>query len=97
MGLDDFISEKEYKVGNVSSRKKMKNVNLDKKQWKNIFFHDPHYATYIAHHVGDSERKAIVGTLDEIIEGGIDGISASDEEMRNIREKRDTIVADHLR
>lgn len=96
MALDEFITEKEYPIGSIKSRKKVENITLDKETWKFFVAHAPDWAESWAHDMERSEVKAIVKLMDSIIEEGIEGVSLSDEELDELESKRDAIVQEHI-
>lgn len=96
MALDEFITEKEYPIGSIKSRKKVENITLDKDTWKFFVAHAPEWAESWVHDMERSEVKAIVKLMDSIIEEGIEGVSLSDEELDELESKRDAIVQEHI-
>lgn len=97
MGLEDFKSEDEYSIGSISTRKKVKNVKLDKRHWEHLLWHDPHWASFFGHKMDEQSIKAVVQLMDEIIEEGVEGVARNEEKEQEIEEERDKVVEEFLK
>jgi hypothetical protein len=96
MALDEFITEKEYPIGSIKSRKKVENITLDKDKWRFFVAHAPEWPESWANDMERSEVKAIVKLMDSIIEEGLDGVALSDDELDKLEDTRDNIVQEHI-
>lgn len=97
MGLEDFKSEDEHSIGNVSTRKKIDNVNLSEDDWKHLLYHNPEWAVYFANGMEEKSVKAMVEAMDELIEDGRRGVSREDELEAELEQYREEVVNKHLR
>lgn len=96
MGLEDFTSDTTEESSSITTRKKLKNVNLEREYYELVITTDPYMMETAASYTDESSIKAIVQCMDEIIDEGLDGHNISDEKYDEIQAARDNIVEDHL-
>jgi len=96
MALDDFTTESSSSTS-ISTRKKLKNVDLPERWWDIMVTTDPGYAYTAAGLVDDEASiKAIVQKMDEAIEDDIDGHRVGDSTKEELKQLRSDILEDHL-
>lgn len=96
MGLEDFKSDNGNSVGSVSTRKKIKNVKIDKQSWKRILYHHPSFAETIVSGTDEQGVKAIVELMDKIIQQEEDVEGWSENQAEEVERVRNNIVSWHL-
>jgi len=96
MGLEDFTSDTTEESSSITTRKKLKNVNLEREYYESMITSEPYMMETAANYTDESSIKAMVQCMDEIIDEGLDGHSISDEKYDEIQAARDDIVEDHL-
>lgn len=98
MALDNFKEEEEenssddYDIGSISTRKKIKNVTLDKQQWEEFIVNSPNQVAYLSSDMDDNSVKAVVETMDSIIQDGIDDLELDDNRLQTIEQARNKVV-----
>lgn len=99
MGLDAFQSEDSSSTEEIRSRKKIENLELEKEEWVEIFAAHPYIASFISDDASLSERKAVIQTLDEILDEENDeyGADLSDEDINDIETHREAMVEEYIR
>lgn len=97
MGLDEFKTETEYDIGEVKTRKKIENVKIDNRTWKRLLYFDPQWASSIAGNSDEQTIKAIVQTMDEVIQEGLDTEKISEDQIDTVKSEREKLVDFHLR
>jgi len=93
MGLEQFQTEKEEKNNEIRTRKKIKNVNLDRDVWEDIVVEFMDLPTFIAHRMEEKEVKAMVQMMDEMMNPEDD---EEPVEIEGLQETRDTLVDEHI-
>lgn len=98
MALDDFKTEKQFEIGSIRSRKKVENVKLKEDEWKLLMEADPWIVSVIANRRKQTEVRAIVQLMDEMIETGKGwaGENIGEEAVEKIEDERDEIVEENL-
>lgn len=96
MGLEDFTSDTTDETSSISTRKKLKNVNLEREFYEKVVTSTPSFLRTAAYHTDESSTKAIVQCMDEIIEDGLEGHNISEEKYDEIEQVRDEIVEELL-
>lgn len=93
MGLEQFQTEKEQENNEIRTRKKIKNVNLDRDVWEDIVVEFMDLPIFIAHRMEEKEVKAMVQMMDEMMnpEGDEEPIEAE-----GLQETRDMLVDEHI-
>lgn len=97
MGLEEFTTDNEHGVGEITTRKKIENVSLPKDAWLHLLYHNPVYASYFAGQLGDSETKAMVQIMDQLIEEGSKGTKRYEERRNEIKGYRDEVVEEYIK
>jgi hypothetical protein len=96
MALDDFVTEKKHEIGSIKSRKKAKNVTLSKAQWKDLFAHNPKQVRLFCHEWEENEIKAVVSTMDEMLDDEEPQVEVNQDQLDQIEEVRDDIISEYL-
>lgn len=97
MALDDFASDDTDESDNrIKTRKKVKNVKLDKRFWELVVTTDPEYLNLAASFTDTPSVKALIQVMNKALEGNIDGVSVSDDKAEEIRETKHKMIDEHL-
>lgn len=97
MALDDFNTGDEYSEGNVTTRKKPKNISIKENEWKWLIINEPSWASAFGKQLDIKEAKCFVQMMDDVLGGEKTpyGTPSEDkkEEIRNYRSK----LIDHIK
>jgi hypothetical protein len=97
MGLEAFKSEdSNSSSSSISTRKKLKNVNLEREFYVDQAATDPMSLINASRYTDETSSKAIVQMLDEIINDEIGEWDWTEEQIEEIEEAREEIVEQHL-
>lgn len=99
MALDDFKTDKQFEIGSVKSRKKIENLQISEDDWKLIIEVEPWVLSSISNRLKDNEIRAIVQTMDKMIETekGWWNEDLGEETIEEIETYREEIVDEQLR
>lgn len=98
MGLESFTTEDEEEESSntISTRKKLENVNMDRRFWELLVTSNPGVLLNASGKTNESSSKAMVQLIDEAMENEIDGVEVSEEEIEELEEIREQIVEEHI-
>jgi hypothetical protein len=68
MGLDQFTTQTPDEPDTISTRKKLKNVNLDREYYVSILEDDPREFLDLVEYVDESSTKAVAQLIDETLQ-----------------------------
>lgn len=93
MGLEQFQTEKEEENNEIRTRKKIKNVNLDRDVWEDLVIEFMDLPMFIAPRMEEKEVKAMVQMMDEMMnpEGDEEPV-----EVEGLQEIRDVLVDEYI-
>jgi hypothetical protein len=97
MALSDFKTETSTEDQEIRSRKKIYNLELEREQWEEIFITYPSTIRTVMLEGSTSERKAVVQTIDEWVDGeGEFDDELTDDELEHLETVRDDVVEEYI-
>lgn len=92
MGLKDVATE----VGEVSSRRSAESIHLPREKWHRLLAYDPEWAEEFAKAGDEQHARFIIEVMDEILQGETRVEGLTDDDLRNIKNRRDAAVNEAL-
>jgi len=97
MGLDDFTSDDSDETSKrIKTRKKAKNVKLDRRFWEIVVTSDPAYFELAASFTDESSTKSLIQVMNDALEDNISGIVVGDAQAEEIRKIKHEMIEEHL-
>jgi hypothetical protein len=96
MGLESFETETDGKSGSIKTRKKLKNVNLDRRFYEKLCGYNARHMYLVANHTDEAGAKAVVQYIDEVMEDGVDGYTEDEDRQEELATVREEIIEDLL-
>lgn len=96
MGLEDFTADDSTDSESIKTRKKLKNVTLEKEFWTDLIVSAPTYAILAAEYSEESSAKAIIKEMDRVVNEDLEEYSVEPEQEEFIQGLRDDFVENNL-
>lgn len=95
MGLDDVVKDRAYKVGEVKVDRP-RTMKLPREWWETVATSYPSMLHYKADKFTEKQTLWFIRLLDEVIQDEVDGWKISEEQKREARKARETLVEEYL-